>query len=108
MRVSHVYGGTFVADINDADALTRHMVPDRLDVSTLQAEHAVDATGPQEPCDPGGAGLRIGIQVLRHCSWFVHRCPRYCRDAVNCGGSLAAIVIVGAGFFRLPCAAYRR
>ena len=34
-RVRHVHGRPFIAHVHNADALTRHMVPDRLDVSTL-------------------------------------------------------------------------
>ena len=49
MRVRHVDGGTLVAHVDDADALARGMVPDRLDVAALQAEDAVDASRHQEP-----------------------------------------------------------
>jgi hypothetical protein len=38
----HVDGSPFVANVDDANAGTGEMVPDRLDVAALQAEHAID------------------------------------------------------------------
>ena len=64
VRMRHVHGGAFVADIDDADAEPRDMVPDRLDMAALQAEDAVDAARLQKARDPGCAGLFVGIQIL--------------------------------------------
>ena len=64
MRMRHVNRGAFVAHVDDADALARDVVPDRLDVPALQAEDAVDAARFQEPRDPGGAGFRVGVEIL--------------------------------------------
>ena len=57
MGVRHVHGRALVAHVDDADAEPREMVPDRLDVAALQAEHAVDAARLEEARDPGGAGV---------------------------------------------------
>ena len=46
-------GGALVAHIDDADARPRNMVPDRLDVTALQTEDAIDAAGFEKFCDPG-------------------------------------------------------
>ena len=43
MGVRHVHGGALVAHVDDADALTRDVIPDRLDMAALQSEDAVDA-----------------------------------------------------------------
>src|SRR6185437_1222212 len=64
MGVRHVHGGAFVAHVDDADALTGDMVPDRLDVAALETEDAVDAARLQEFRDPGGAGLRVRVEIL--------------------------------------------
>jgi hypothetical protein len=76
MRVRHVHGRAFVAHIYNADALARHMVPDWLYMSPLQTENPVDPTGSQESRYPGGAGLRIGVQILRYCTRLVHHLPQ--------------------------------
>ena len=65
MGVRHVHGRALVAHVDDADALPRDMVPDRLDVAALQAEDAVDAARFEKARDPGGAGERVGVEVLR-------------------------------------------
>ena len=80
--VRHVHGRPFVAHVHNADALQRHMVPDRLDVSTLQAEYTVDAARFQKSRDPGSAGQCIGVQVLRCCERLVHGClfPAHASD----------------------------
>ena len=72
MRMRHVHGGALVAHVDDADALLRDVVPDRLDVAALQAEDAVDAARLEEARDPGGAGLRVGVQVRRWRNRLVH------------------------------------
>ena len=63
MGVRHVDGGAFVAHVDDADALARHVVPDRLDVAALQAEDAVDAARLEKARDPGRARGFVGIEV---------------------------------------------
>ena len=57
MGMRHVYRGAFVRDIDDADALPRDVVPDRLDMTALQTENAVDSARFQEARDPRRAGL---------------------------------------------------
>ena len=64
MGVRHVDGRTLVADVDDADAEPRDVVPDRLDVPALQAEDAVDAARLQEARDPGRTGVLVGVEVL--------------------------------------------
>ena len=64
MRVRHVDGRDLVANIDDANAELRRMVPDRLDVAPLQTEDAVDAARLQKARDPGGAGFVIGIEII--------------------------------------------
>ena len=43
MGVRHMDRRGLVANVDDADAKLRGMVPDRLDVPALQAENAIDA-----------------------------------------------------------------
>ena len=64
MGMRHVNGGAFVAHVDDADALARDVVPDRLDMAALQAEDAVDAARLEEARDPGRAGLLVGVEIL--------------------------------------------
>ena len=64
MGVRHVHRRGLVANIDDADAKLRGMIPDRLDVAALQAENAVDSARLQETRDPSGAGIVVGIEVL--------------------------------------------
>ena len=56
--VGHVDRGALVADVDDPDPAPRELVPDRLDVTALQAEHPVDPVLGQElrhqaATDPG-------------------------------------------------------
>ena len=55
MRVRHVHRGAFVAHVDDADALARDVVPDRLDMPALQAEDAIDPADLEKARDPGRA-----------------------------------------------------
>ena len=65
MGVRHVDRGAFVAHVDDADALPRDVIPDRLDMAALQAEDAVDAARLEKARDPGRAGLLIRVEILR-------------------------------------------
>ena len=64
MGVRHVHGRGLVANVDDADAELRGMVPDRLDMAALQPKDAIDAALLQEPRDPSRARIVIGIEVL--------------------------------------------
>ena len=75
MGVRHVDGGALVAHVDDADAEPRDVVPDRLDVAALQAEHAVDAARLEEARDPGGAGVLVGVEVDRAAPAWLTRQP---------------------------------
>ncbi len=61
--VRHVDGRSFVANVDDADAFARHVIPDRLDVAALEAEDAVDAARFQKARDPGRGGGLVGVEV---------------------------------------------
>ncbi len=74
MRMRHMHSRSLVANVDNADALSRHMVPDRLNVSALQAEHSIDAPCGQKARDPGGARVLIGVQVLRRWKRLGHAC----------------------------------
>ena len=63
--MGHVNRGTLVAHVDDPDSLPGDVIPDRLDMAALQPEDPVDATGLEEACNPGGAGLLIRIEILR-------------------------------------------
>jgi hypothetical protein len=58
-------GGAFIAHIDDADSLAGDVIPDWLDMPTLQSENSIDATGLEEARNPGRAGLLIRIEILR-------------------------------------------
>src|SRR4029453_10346340 len=64
MGVCHVHRRTFIADIDDANALPCNVIPDRLNMTSLQTENTIDAARFQETRNPGRAGLRIGVEVL--------------------------------------------
>ena len=59
VRVRHVHGGGLVTDVHDGHAETGQLVPDRLDVAALQAEHPPDPSFVQECRDQlrDGSGL---------------------------------------------------
>ena len=103
MRVRHVHGGAFVAHVDDADALPRDVIPDRLDMAALQAEDAIDAARLQKSRDPGRAGMLVGVQVLRlagapsFIALLLHRPPH---AQIACAGR-------DAGSCRWRCAASR-
>ena len=59
VRVRHVHRRAFVAHVDDAHAALRQLVPDRLDVAALQAEHAIDAARDEEVDDELGHGSSI-------------------------------------------------
>jgi hypothetical protein len=61
----HVHGGAFIAYVEDANALSCHVVPDRLDVAALQAEDAIDPAGEQKAGNQFGDGA-TGLGVHRH------------------------------------------
>ena len=44
MGMRHMDRGAFVPDINDADAMLRNVVPDRLNMAALKAEDPIDAS----------------------------------------------------------------
>ncbi len=48
MCVRHVHRGALVAHVDDSHSELRQVVPDRLDVASLQAEHAVNAARDEE------------------------------------------------------------
>ena len=52
-----------MAYIYDADALARHVIPDRLDMAALKAEDEIDAARLEKPGDPGGGGGFVGVEV---------------------------------------------
>jgi hypothetical protein len=54
-----------VPNVDDANALPRDMVPDRLNVTALQTENPVDAARFQKAGDPSRAGLFVDVQILR-------------------------------------------
>ena len=59
--VRHVHRRALVADVDDAHAEPGELVPDRLDVAALEAEHAVHAVVAQEARDQvGDDGPRPG------------------------------------------------
>jgi hypothetical protein len=60
MRVRHMDGGALVAHVDDAHAALPELVPDRLDVAALQAEHPVHAARDEEIDDELGDGSRLG------------------------------------------------
>ena len=62
--VRHVDGRDLVANVDDADAKLRGMVPDRLNMAALQPEDAVDAARLQETRDPSRAGVVVGVEVI--------------------------------------------
>ncbi len=71
MRVRHVHRRAFVAHVDDAHSALAELVPDRLNVAALQAEHAVGAAGEQEIDDEFGYGSRaICHPSLRRSSIF--------------------------------------
>ena len=51
------------AHVDDANAVPRDVIPDRLDVAALQAEDAVDAARLEKARDPGGADSSSGVAV---------------------------------------------
>jgi len=53
----------FMANVDDADTLARHVIPDRLDVAALKTEDAVNAASLEKARDPGGGGRRVGVEV---------------------------------------------
>ena len=61
--VRHVNGGGFMTDVDDPDPKLRSVVPDRLDMSALQSEDAIDPALLEETRDPGRAGIVIGIEI---------------------------------------------
>ena len=63
VRVCHVHGRTFVAHVDDADTEPAHVIPDRLYVAALKAEHPVDAARLQEPGDQRRDGARSRPEV---------------------------------------------
>ena len=71
VRLRHVNGSAFVAHVDDAHAALAELVPDRLDVPALQAEHAIDAARDQEVDDDLGDRSRVGCGhafLLRWCA----------------------------------------
>ena len=65
MGVRHMHRGAFVTHVDDSDALPGDMIPDRLDVATLQTEDPIDATRLEKTRDPGRAGLLVGVEIAR-------------------------------------------
>ena len=61
----HMHSGAFIANIDDADAGARDMIPDRLDVSALQPEDAIDAPTLEESRNPGRDAVFTGTEILR-------------------------------------------
>ena len=52
VSMRHVHGGPLVTHVDNADAQPRRMIPNRLDMATLQAEDAIDAAFLQRLVDP--------------------------------------------------------
>jgi len=65
--------GTLVADIDDADAALRELVPDGLDVAALEAEHPIDPPDREELGDQFGNGAR----TRRHARDGAHSATNY-------------------------------
>ena len=61
MRMGHVNGRALIADVNDADALPRDVIPDWLNVATLQAENTVHSALFQKAGDPGRTGVFVCV-----------------------------------------------
>ena len=61
--------GAFVAHVEDTHAALREMVPDRLDVSALQAVYAVDTARDEEFDDPFGDASDRGFGHWSSPSW---------------------------------------
>ena len=103
----HMYGGAFVADIDDFNAPAGDEIPDRLDVSALQAEDPGDAATLQAERDIGGDTVIVRIQVHAghrgvHGGYSVFR-QRRGRHRLK-----AYRAACGAGSCRSHCAAFHR
>jgi hypothetical protein len=61
----HVHGSSFIAHVDDADAVARDMIPNRLDVSALQSEDAVDTPALEESRNPCRGAVLAGAEILR-------------------------------------------
>ena len=57
-------GGSLVTNVDDADAELGAMVPDRLNMAALQAEHAVYPSRLEEAGDPGADGILVGSKII--------------------------------------------
>jgi hypothetical protein len=71
MGVRHMHRRALVAHVDDADAELRDMVPDWLDMTALQAEHAIDAAPLEETRDPRRAGEIVAVEILTLFGHFV-------------------------------------
>ena len=67
MRVRHVHGCAFIANVDDAHPPPSQVVPDGLDVTALETEYAVNAASAQEIHDQ----LRYGCCALPHRSLLI-------------------------------------
>ena len=72
--MGHVHRGRLVADVDDVHPEPRQLVPDRLDVPALQAEHAAHAAFVQELRYP--LGDRSGL-ALAHTRLLTERQASY-------------------------------
>ena len=59
MGVGHVHRRAFIAHVDDAHVALRQLIPDRLDMSALEAEHAVDLASDEKLDDEFGHGTSI-------------------------------------------------
>ena len=65
MRGCHVDGGALVPHVDDRDAVRGEVIPDRLDMTALQSEHALRPARGEEARHPFGHGRRRRHSALR-------------------------------------------
>ena len=61
MRVRHVHGSALVAHVDDSHSALRELIPNRLNVSSLQPEYAVHLARDKKLHDELGNGARCGF-----------------------------------------------
>ena len=52
--MGHVHGRAFIAHVDDAHAALRQLIPDRLDMTALEAEHPIHLAGDEKLDDQLG------------------------------------------------------
>ena len=112
MGVRHMDRGAFVAHVDDADALPRDVIPDRLDMPALQPEDPVDAARLEKAGNPRRAGLLSAFRsscvwILRGLSHDLTSAPARLPPRMLVPLALFAFAGRGAGSFRSRSAASR-